>query len=605
MNAAKAVTATFTSVKLTVTKVGSGTVTSAPAGLDCGADCVGDYAPYRVVTLTATPAPGFGFIGFTGACVTSSPSCQVTMSAAKTVTATFASFALTVTTAGTGVGTVSGNGIACVRLAAVGNDCTERYPVGTQVTLTAAPISSDQSIFTGWSGACVGTNPTCVVTMSAAKAVTATFTSVKLTVTRLGPGLVTSDVPGVNCGTDCVGDYAPNKIVTLTAQPLSPNESVFTGWTGACVGTNPTCVVTMSAAKAVIATFTSVKLTVTKVGSGTVSSVPAGIDCGADCVGDYAPNRVVTLTATPAPSFGFVGFSGACVTSSPSCQVTMSAAKTVTATFARFALTVTAAGTGAGSVSGNGIACVRLAGVGNDCTESYPVGTQVTLTAAPPSADRSIFTGWSGACVGTNPTCVVTMNAAKAVTAAFTSVHLTVTKVGSGSVTSAPAGIDCGTTCSRPVAPGTTVTLTAVPDAGSIFAGWSGACAGTATCAVTVNTATGVTATFKVGPPSTPPATPGYPSVTQLAADASGVTFAVVWTAASGAASYRYVAAFSDGTAAQQGTVAALSLQLRMPYHATGAAVSGFICVRSVDAAAQSSLDQSCHAVPVPARPGG
>ena len=529
-----------------------------------------------MVTLTATPAPGFGFVGFTGACVTSSPSCQVTMSAAKTVTATFASFALTVTTAGTGVGTVSGNGIACVRLAGVGNDCTESYPVGTQVTLTAAPISSDQSIFTGWTGACVGTNPTCVVTMSAAKAATATFTSVKLTVTRLGPGLVTSDVPGVNCGTDCVGDYAPNKIVTLTAQPLSPNESAFTGWTGACVGTNPTCVVTMSAAKAVIATFTSVKLTVTKVGSGTVTSVPAGIDCGADCVGDYAPNRVVTLTATPALSFGFVGFTGACVTSSPSCQVTMSAAKTVTATFARFALTVTAAGTGAGTVSGNGIACVRPAGVGNDCAETYPVGTQVTLTAAPPSADQSIFTGWSGACVGTAPTCVVTMNAAKAVTATFTSVKLTVTKVGSGTVTSAPAGLDCGTTCSRPVAPGTSRHRSPPfpPPAPSSPAGAAPAPA-PARCAVTVNTATGVTATFKVGPPSTPPATPGFPSVTQLAADASGVTFAIVWTAASGAASYRYAAAFNDETAAQQGTVTAPSLQLRMPYHATGAAGAG------------------------------
>ena len=393
VKAATSVTATFNrtppSVRLSVTKSGSGTVTSAPAGLDCGADCIGDYALNSVVTLMATPAPGFGFVGFTGACVTSSPSCQVTMSAAKTVTATFAPFArfaLTVTTAGTGIGTVSGNGIACVRLAGVGNDCTERYPVGTQVTLTAAPPSADQSIFTGWTGACVGTNPTCVVTMNAAKAVTATFTSVKLTVT--------------------------------------------------------------------------------KVGSGTVTSAPAGLDCGADCVGDYAPNRVVTLTATPAPGFGFVGFTGACVTSSPSCQVTMSAAKTVTATFAGFALTVTTAGTGVGTVSGNGIACVRLAGVGNDCTERYPVGTQVTLTAAPISSDQSIFTGWTGACVGTNPTCVVTMSAAKAVTATFTSVKLTVTKLGSGTVTSAPAGLDCGADCVGDYAPNRVVTLTATPAPG-------------------------------------------------------------------------------------------------------------------------------------------
>jgi uncharacterized delta-60 repeat protein len=76
---------------------------------------------------------------------------------------------------------------------------------------------------------------------------------------------------------------------------------------------------------------------------------------------------------------------------------------------------------------------------------------------------------------------------------------LEVTKAGpgSGSVTSSPAGISCGDDCSSGYGAGTTVTLTAAPDAGSFFEGWSGACSGTAdSCNVTVGAATSVTATF-------------------------------------------------------------------------------------------------------------
>ena len=55
---------------------------------------------------------------------------------------------------------------------------------------------------------------------------------------------------------------------------------------------------------------------------------------------------------------------------------------------------------------------------------------------------------------------------------------LTLTKegTGSGTVFSSPAGIDCGATCAANFAPGSTVTLTAVPADGSTFAGWSGSC---------------------------------------------------------------------------------------------------------------------------------
>jgi hypothetical protein len=186
-------------------------------------------------------------------------------------------------------------------------------------------------------------------------------------------------------------------------------------------------------------------------------------------------------------------------------------------------------------------------------------------------------------------------------------VTLSVIKSGSGTgtVTSSPAGISCGATCSQSVLLGTAVTLTATPAAGSTFAGWSGACSGTGTCAVTVNAATTVTATFNVVPASPPPsssspAAPGNPSVTQVAANGSGVTFRFDWAAGAGATSYRYTVAYNDGSTTQTGSVTGLSVQLKMPYHASGAASSGYVCIQSVNAAGTSGA--SCAGLSVPAR---
>jgi uncharacterized repeat protein (TIGR02543 family) len=87
-------TATFTpsgpTYALTVNKAGtgSGAVTSNPAGIDCGSDCSEPYLSGTPVTLSATPASGYTFSGWSGAC-TGTGACTVTMTAAKSVTATF------------------------------------------------------------------------------------------------------------------------------------------------------------------------------------------------------------------------------------------------------------------------------------------------------------------------------------------------------------------------------------------------------------------------------------------------------------------------------------------------------------------------------------
>lgn len=157
-------------------------------------------------------------------------------------------------------------------------------------------------------------------------------------------------------------------------------------------------------------------LTVSKTGTGigSVSSTPAGISCGTDCQEPYAMGTAVTLKAIPSAGSAFVGWSGACTGTASTCSVSMSAAKTVTASFKllpKYTLTVLKSGSGTITSSPVGISC------GTDCTENYTDSTVVTLTAAP--ATGYMFAGWGGDCTGSTSTCKVTMSAAKNVKASF------------------------------------------------------------------------------------------------------------------------------------------------------------------------------------------
>lgn len=361
-------------------------------------------------------------------------------SATQSFTTTAAtSYALSVTKNGTGGGTVTSTpaGITC------GATCTANFVSGTTVSLSAAPASG--SSFTGWSGACSGTGA-CSVAMNAAQSVTATFNttppppqvgSLSLEVNGLpsgssatlgiaGPGgfnttktILTGT--GINLSDVTVGAYtvtAPN--VTVGGTTYAPSAASQT--VNVTFGATTTVGVTYA-----VSTTPTFVLSVTKAGTGTgtVSSSPAGIACGATCTANFNQNANVTLTAAPAAGSSFASWSGACSGSATTCTVTMTAAKSATATFntvptggTNFALSVTKTGTGTGAVSSNpgGINC------GATCTANFASGSSVSLTA---TADPvSSFTGWSGACSGTGA-CSVTMDAAKSVSATFTSSGVT------------------------------------------------------------------------------------------------------------------------------------------------------------------------------------
>jgi len=233
-------------------------------------------------------------------------------------------------------------------------------------------------------------------------------------------------------------------------------------------------------------------------GSGIVTSSPSGVNCGSTCSASYNSGTSVTLTAAAASGSTFGGWSGACSGTATSCTVSMSAARSVTASFnsssTTFALTVSKAGSGTGTVTSNtgGINC------GSTCSASFASGASVTLTAA--AGSGASFAGWSGACSGTGA-CTVSMTQARAVTATFNSAStfpLSVTRMGTGTgtVSSSPSGINCGTSCAANYASGTSVTLTATAASGSTFAGWSGACTGTGSCVLSMTASRSVTATF-------------------------------------------------------------------------------------------------------------
>jgi polygalacturonase len=292
-----------TNYTLTTNVVGSGTIAANPSG--------GTYASGTVVTLTATPLGGWVFAGWSGDLSGATNPSNITMTANKSVTATFTqttqNYTLTTNVVGSGTITLNPSG--------------GTYASGTVVTVTATPNSG--YTFSGWSGALSGTTNPANITMNANQSVTATFTQTTqnytLTTSVVGSGTITLNPSG--------GTYVSGTVVTVTATPNS--GYTFTGWSGALSGTTNPTTVTMTANKSVTATFTqnvtNYTLTTNVVGSGTITLNPTG--------GTYASGTVVTVTATPNSGYTFSGWSGALSGSTSPATVTMDANKSVTATF--------------------------------------------------------------------------------------------------------------------------------------------------------------------------------------------------------------------------------------------------------------------------------
>jgi M6 family metalloprotease-like protein len=529
---------------LTVSRsgTGGGTVTSSPAGISCGSDCAESYAAGTNVVLTATPDAGSSFAGWSGACTGAAAQCTVTMGSAQNVAASFTAVAatrlvmLTKTGSGTGGVTSSPAGLSCA------GGCPSAlvsFASNTAVTLVAQADSG--STFAGWSGACTGTGACTIAAGTGTANITASFNA------SGGSGTVTAllltNVSGATGSLQTYSVAVPAGATNLKIQTSggtgdadlyirfgqAPTTSVF-DCASLLYGNNETCEVpfpntgayyhilleayTAFSGLTLTATYQpgatqNHALTVTRqgTGSGTVTSTPAGIHCGATCTASYAAGTPVTLTAQAAAGSTFNGWSGACTGTAGTCTVSMSAARSVTASFNStttrpFTLNKAGSGTGSVTITPPGVTCDAT------CTRSWPViSNNVVVTLVAQASAGSSFAGWSGACTGTGTCTIAAGTSAVDVTASFNTgapatrtVTLGKAGNGSGAVTSSPAGLSCAASCSSATASfasTTAVTLVAQAASGSTFAGWMGACTGTGTCTIAAGSSNAnVTASF-------------------------------------------------------------------------------------------------------------
>jgi hypothetical protein len=529
MDDVRAVSANFgrPTHQLTITLAGSGvrSVTSNPAGLVCSNSlCEGSFPAGTMVFLNAAAGVDTTFVSWSGACNVTTRDCKVFMDGPRTATATFALHPMEVlphavlVDGGSGTLTSSLGGPECKDY-----NCPTLFASrDSDVTFTATPAEGTR--VTGWSVSpthaprtpCGHGDRTCTVTVSEKTFVSVIFARILHTVSTGtafsdGRGTVTADVGGIQCPGTCTARIGVGTSVTLTATPDA--NSLLTEWRGRCVGqSSPTCTFVVDQDNlSVYPVFTRKRVTVnaSKAGDGTgriaggISGGPISgprIDCGATCSQSFPMGEELYMIATPDADSEFAGWSGDGTTNSvvPTHRSLLADGnKSVGATFnkKRFTLQTLLEGDGTGQVRSApaGIDC------GADCSETYVIGTAVTLTATP--GPDSAFRGWKG-CTSDTASCTVTLNAAPSepVKANFarSAYGLQVTKsgTGQGSVKSTQAGIDCGATCSATFPFRTRVELTATPDATSTFLGWSGACSGAGRCVVSVEQESQVSARF-------------------------------------------------------------------------------------------------------------
>ncbi len=329
------------SFKLTVTKEGSGsgTVSSAFFGIGCGSDCEEEYIGGHKVKLTAAPAGGSEFKGWTtgsgspGTCTGTTSPCEVTMSAAVGLKAKFdvqpGQAPLTIEEAGSGNGSFecdSGSGFGA---------CAASYLQGSNITIK--PVPDVHSNFGGWSGGgCTGTGNCVISNIQTSTTVTGTFNPIMrtLTLTKAGAGGGSFQCDSGSGFGACAASYADGTTVTVKGIPDA--NSAFGGWSGGgCSGTGNCVISAIAANTSVTGEFKPIMrtLTLTKAGGGGGGfQCDSGSGFGA-CEASYANGTSVTIQATADSSSTFTGWSGEGCSGTGTCQLTMSFSRAVVATF--------------------------------------------------------------------------------------------------------------------------------------------------------------------------------------------------------------------------------------------------------------------------------
>jgi len=301
--------------------VGAGEITLTP-----------DQASYRcgeMITLQATPAPGWQLAAWQGAAEGHALTYTFPVRGGQAVTATFAlepppaRYTLTTPVVGNGAVTYAPQ--------------LPSYPAGMTVTLTATTASGWQ--FAGWrlgDGSLPSFMPTLTVVMNSNQVVTATFTPLAyhIHLASVGQGTVSSLPVSTS--------YGYGTAITLTAQPTVGWR--FIGWQGDVQSTANPLTLTMTQDYTMTAHFhrTEVTFTVAVEGEGEITtSLPPG---------GYPYGTVITATARAAAGSSFRGWGGSITGERPTTTLVLDRSQTVIAHFAPMTYTVTVATQGAGTV---------------------------------------------------------------------------------------------------------------------------------------------------------------------------------------------------------------------------------------------------------------
>jgi len=333
-----------------------------------------------------------------------------------------------------------------------------------------------------------------------------------------GAGTITSTPPGISCrsdgGTTCQASFPSGTLVTLNA--TADAGSTFSGYTGDCTGTS--CTLTMSASKSVMASFTKPcsgsdcfnRADSPNLGSNWNTYQPAlqvlnGQATNSDANGKAAqwltsigPDQDVAVDCKVTGSGSNCGLMARWTDANNHYYAYLDAGLASVDLWRVQGGTLTSLGSAARTISVGIFYHLRL----------LAQGTSISLyfnnegTPAISVTDTALTTGnYGGLHAFALAAQTVWYSSFDIKVPSPPSLNATVTKsgTGAGTVTSTPAGINCGNSCSAPFSAGTVVTVTAAPASGSSFVGFSGGCtSSTASCTFTITANTIVDAAFTI-----------------------------------------------------------------------------------------------------------
>ncbi|MCX7508797.1 IPTL-CTERM sorting domain-containing protein [Delftia tsuruhatensis] len=381
------------------------------------------------------------FSGWGGAC-SGTGACQPVVLGATTVSANTTLITYAITTTATTGGSMS---------------CTPNpVPHGQAAGCTATPQTGFQ--FTGWTGDCAGTGACQFTNVTSAHSVGATFAPITYAIAT----------PAVTGGSvNCTANPVPHGQDTIcVASPAMGYH--FTHWSGDCAGTASACILyNVTSPRSVGATFVLNTYSIGIVpapANGTVTCTPNPVTHGQDA----------SCTATPDAGYHFTSWSGDC-TGTGACQFTsVTASRTVSATFTPNTHSIATPAAVNGTVT---------------CTPNPVTHGQDASCTATPNAGYH-FTSWSGDCTGTGACQLTNVTSPRSVGATFA--------LNTYPISIVPATTNGTVICTpNPVTHGQDASCTAMPDAGYHFTSWSGDCTGTRACQLTnVTSPRSVGATF-------------------------------------------------------------------------------------------------------------